>query len=67
LIYNQFLSIRGFFDEQKSYFFPQNLSSQEGFITNRGKKVWYQIVGAESQGIPLLALHGGPGCPHMII
>ena len=40
------------------------LSSQEGLITSRGKKVWYQIVGAESQGIPLLALHGGPGCSH---
>jgi len=40
------------------------LSSQEGFITSRGKKVWYQISGAESQGIPLLALHGGPGFPH---
>lgn len=44
-----------------------DISFQEGFITNRGKKVWYQIVGVERQGIPLLALHGGPGCPHMII
>ena len=47
--------------------FFESLSFQEGFITNRGKKVWYQIVGVERQGIPLLALHGGPGCPHMII
>ena len=41
-----------------------DLFSQEGFITSRGKKVWYQIIGAESQGIPLLTLHGGSGCPH---
>ncbi|NLJ49317.1 MAG: hypothetical protein GX428_07005 [Candidatus Atribacteria bacterium] len=44
--------------------FLNNLSCQEGYITSRGKKVWYQIVGAESQGIPLLVLHRGPGCPH---
>jgi hypothetical protein len=37
-----------------------SLSSQEGLIPSRGKKVWYQFVGAESQGILLLSLHGGP-------
>lgn len=40
------------------------LSCQEGFISSHGKKVWYQIVGAENQGTPLLTLHGGPGFPH---
>ena len=28
-----------------------------------GGKVWYRIVGADKPGIPLLALHGGPGMP----
>ena len=67
MIYNQFLSIRGFLMNKNRISPIHDISFQEGFITNRGKKVWYQIVGAESQGIPLLALHGGPGCPHMII
>lgn len=36
----------------------------EGFIPVTGGKVWYKIVGAEHEGIPLLVLHGGPGAPH---
>lgn len=39
---------------------------QEGYVTFRGHKVWYRVVGgAEEPGrLPLLALHGGPGAPH---
>lgn len=42
--------------------FPVN----EGFISFRGYKVWYRIVGErEAPGkLPLLCLHGGPGAPH---
>jgi proline iminopeptidase len=34
---------------------------QEGFIAVTGGKVWFRIIGADKPGIPLLALHGGPG------
>jgi proline-specific peptidase len=34
---------------------------QEGYIPVRGGNVWYRIVGSDKCGIPLLALHGGPG------
>lgn len=34
---------------------------QEGYIAVTGGKVWFRIVGANKPGIPLLALHGGPG------
>jgi proline iminopeptidase len=36
----------------------------EGMIPVTGGKVWYKLVGAEKQGIPLLTVHGGPGAPH---
>ncbi len=36
---------------------------QEGYIPVPGGLVWYQIVNP-GKGIPLLALHGGPGSPH---
>jgi len=41
-------------------------SIKEGFISFRGCKVWYGIVGErEKPGkLPLLCLHGGPGAPH---
>ena len=36
---------------------------EEGYIQVTGGKVWYRIVGAKQPGIPVLALHGGPGFP----
>jgi len=41
-------------------------SMKEGFISFRGFKVWYGIVGEpeESGKLPLLCLHGGPAAPH---
>jgi proline iminopeptidase len=36
----------------------------QGYIPVEGGRVWYKIVGAETPGIPLLTLHGGPGYPH---
>jgi len=36
----------------------------EGMISVPGGRVWYCIMGANSPGIPLLVLHGGPGAPH---
>jgi len=40
-----------------------NIGQQEGYISVTGGKVWYQITG-DGKGVPLLVLHGGPGCPH---
>jgi proline-specific peptidase len=42
------------------------VASKEGFVDFRDHKVWYRIVGeGEDAGkLPLLCLHGGPGCPH---
>jgi proline-specific peptidase len=41
-------------------------SSVEGRMTFRGHRVWYRVVGEQSDSgkIPLLCLHGGPGTPH---
>ncbi|MBF9239718.1 proline iminopeptidase-family hydrolase [Hymenobacter sp. BT683] len=36
-------------------------ATKEGFIDVPGGKVWYQILGADKPGVPLLVLHGGPG------
>jgi proline iminopeptidase len=36
----------------------------EGRVEVPGGRVWYQIVGADRPGVPLLCLHGGPGMPH---
>lgn len=39
-------------------------TSKEGMINVPGGKVWYKMFGAEKSGIPVLAVHGGPGAPH---
>ncbi len=38
--------------------------TREGHVPVPGGRVWYQIVGANKQAVPLLILHGGPGAPH---
>lgn len=40
------------------------IEGKEGFVDVPGGRAWYQIVGADRPGIPLLVLHGGPGIPH---
>lgn len=35
----------------------------EGILNVPGGNIWYEIVG-ESEAIPLVTLHGGPGYPH---
>lgn len=35
----------------------------EGFITTKKGKVWYEIVGKKKE-FPIIAIHGGPGYPH---
>ena len=42
------------------------MPAKEGFVSFRGYKVWYRIVGErEAPGkLPLLCLHGGPGASH---
>jgi proline-specific peptidase len=42
---------------------PRSAGS-EGYVEVPGGRVWYQIVGADRPGIPVLCLHGGPGMPH---
>ncbi len=44
----------------------KDIPTKEGFVSFRGYKVWYRIVGdREMPGkLPLLCLHGGPGAPH---
>jgi proline-specific peptidase len=44
----------------------EDLAVEEGYIPFRGYKTWYRIVGEkEEEGkVPLICLHGGPGCPH---
>jgi len=39
-------------------------AAAEGYVEVPGGRVWYQIVGPDRPGIPLLCLHGGPGMPH---
>ena len=50
----------------KSEIMDTTLSMKEGFISFRGYKVWYGIVGEREEPgrLPLLCLHGGPGAPH---
>jgi proline iminopeptidase len=36
----------------------------EGYIEVPGGRVWYQIVGTDRPGIPIMCLHGGPGMTH---
>src|SRR5438477_2855338 len=39
--------------------------AEEGYVDFRGSRTWYRVVGERSaQGVPLLALHGGPGSTH---
>jgi hypothetical protein len=39
-------------------------ATAEGYVEVPGGRVWYQILGADRPGVPLLCLHGGPGMPH---
>ncbi|ETA79753.1 proline iminopeptidase-family hydrolase [Youngiibacter fragilis] len=34
---------------------------EEGFISIRGKNIWYGVFGKEKEGTPMLVVHGGPG------
>jgi len=38
----------------------KKLSPGEGFVTVRGGRIWYKVVGSGT-GVPLLLIHGGPG------
>lgn len=37
---------------------------QEGFIEVAGRRIWFRKDGATRSGVPLLAIHGGPGLSH---
>src|ERR1700751_4293114 len=41
-----------------------DVATTEGYVTVPGGRVWYQIVGADRPGVPVLCLHGGRGTPH---
>lgn len=36
----------------------------EGYVSIAGNKIWYKIFDSGSSGIPLVAVHGGPGATH---
>jgi hypothetical protein len=36
------------------------LAATDGYVAVPGGRVWYQIVGTDRPGIPILCLHGGP-------
>jgi proline-specific peptidase len=38
--------------------------AQEGYVDFRGYRTWFRRVGGDSDSVPLLALHGGPGSTH---
>ena len=40
------------------------MQAEEGWVDFRGYRTWYRVVGDWSTGVPLLALHGGPGSTH---
>jgi L-proline amide hydrolase len=35
-----------------------------GYATFRGYRTWYRVAGDLRAGVPLVVLHGGPGCAH---
>jgi proline iminopeptidase len=39
-------------------------ATTEGYVAVPGGRIWYQIIGADRPGVPVLCLHGGPGMPH---
>lgn len=39
------------------------VNEKEGYLEFMGGRTWYRIVGA-GNGIPLIAVHGGPAVPH---
>ena len=36
----------------------------EGTIPFEGSETWYRVTGSLDEGVPLIALHGGPGATH---
>ncbi|MBU1009838.1 MAG: proline iminopeptidase-family hydrolase [Bacteroidetes bacterium] len=34
------------------------------YVAVHGGNIWYKVVGAEKQGVPLIVIHGGPGASH---
>jgi proline iminopeptidase len=40
------------------------MKADDGYIEVPGGRVWYRAVGEQSDAIPLLCLHGGPGFTH---
>jgi L-proline amide hydrolase len=35
-----------------------------GYAPFRGYRTWYRVTGGLGHGVPLVVLHGGPGCAH---
>ena len=36
----------------------------DGYVEVPGGRVWYEVLGDQQPGVPLVCLHGGPGLPH---
>lgn len=43
-----------------SFSFENDLTPHEGYVEVTGGSIWYKVIGSGS-GIPLIAIHGGPG------
>lgn len=42
----------------------QEGNMEEGYIHGREGRIWYRIAGRDRTKLPMLCVHGGPGCPH---
>lgn len=42
----------------------QDGNIEEGYIHGREGRIWYRIAGRDRTKLPMLCVHGGPGCPH---
>lgn len=60
------LSVSLFFMASTS-FASATITAREGFIDVEGGQVWYRAAGLDSEGAPLLVLHGGPGMTHFYL
>jgi proline iminopeptidase len=48
-------------------FADTRVTAEEGFIPVEGGMVWYRAAGLQSEGTPLMVLHGGPGMTHFYL
>ncbi|NSW85324.1 MAG: proline iminopeptidase-family hydrolase [Syntrophobacteraceae bacterium] len=45
----------------------EGITESTGLVSVPGGRIWYRVMGEDRTGIPLLALHGGPGAAHFYL